>query len=58
MNVRLSSLSILIPAYKDEDTIKLVVKRAVQAVRADKLFVTLPVIWEMLRHKIINESYA
>lgn len=34
MNVRLSSLSILIPAYKDEDTIELVVKRAVQTARA------------------------
>jgi len=34
MNIRLPSLSILIPAYKDEDTIELVVKRAVQAARA------------------------
>lgn len=31
--MKLSSLSILIPAYKDEDTIALVVKRAVQAGR-------------------------
>jgi glycosyltransferase involved in cell wall biosynthesis len=32
--MKLSSLSILIPAYKDEDTIEVVVKRAVQAARA------------------------
>ncbi|KKR02040.1 MAG: glycosyltransferase [Microgenomates group bacterium GW2011_GWC1_39_12] len=32
--MKLSSLSILIPAYKDEDTIEFVVKRAVQAARA------------------------
>ena len=32
--MKLSSLSILIPAYKDEETIECVVKRAVQAARA------------------------
>jgi len=32
--MKLSSLSILIPAYKDEETIEIVVKRAVQAARA------------------------